>query len=145
MLSHTEVKHILAEAGLKITVQRGAIYRLLMESNSHPSAEEVFEQLREKYPSISLGTVYKTFEAFSEAGLIRRVKTEDGINRYDAYLSHHSHLYCSRTNKIADFDDPELFSMIEHYLAKKRIENFRIQDFQLSINGEFLEDNPNNQ
>ncbi len=60
-------------SGIKATHQRIVIYNYVVNTKSHPSAENVFEAIKTEIPSISLGTVYKTLETFSEVGLIKRV------------------------------------------------------------------------
>ncbi|HPA30648.1 MAG TPA: transcriptional repressor, partial [Bacteroidia bacterium] len=59
------------------------------------------------------------------------------IMRYDAIMSHHHHLYCSETDRIEDFEDPQLDQFITEYFKKKKIKNFKVQDIKLQITGTF--------
>lgn len=130
-----ELKEKIAATGLKVTQQRLVILQSLYDRDEHPSAERVFTYLSEENPSLSLGTVYKTLETLVEKGIIRKVYCSDGIKRYDVHTEPHSHLHCNTSNRIIDFSDPQLESMILQYLKSKRIENFEIQDIQLQIQG----------
>ena len=84
------------------------------------------------------GTVYKTLDTFVEKGLIKKVKTDRDIMRYDAMTDPHHHLYCASSDRIEDFLDTELLRMIEQYFEKHEIPNFKIEDIKLQIIGEFL-------
>ncbi len=133
------LKERLSSHGLKVTSQRLIIYQCLLMSDDHPSAEIIFEKIRVDHPSISIGTVYKTMETLVEAGLAKKVKTADDLLRFDAKTGHHNHIYCSNTDQIMDFDDPELQSILEDYFSKREFKNFLVTDFQLLVNGEILD------
>jgi Fur family peroxide stress response transcriptional regulator len=57
--------------------------------------------------------------------------------RYDAVMQKHHHLYCSETDKIEDFEDPELDQLIAEYFAKKKINGFEVKEISLQITGKF--------
>lgn len=98
--------------GLKATPQRLAVYGALLEADDHPSAEALFWTVREKLPSISLATVYKTLESLEAAGLIRQVSLLSDSKRYDANQHHHHHLVCRVCKRIIDYDDPRLDALL---------------------------------
>ena len=127
----------LKEKGLKITPQRVAIYEAIETLKNHPTAENVIEYIKANHPNISVGTVYKVLDSLVANALIKKVKTEKGLMRYDSVLSEHHHLYCSETQRIEDFDDEGLNKMISNYFKKKKIKNFTIQDVKLQITGKF--------
>lgn len=129
------LKEALGAAGLKATHQRLVIYQCLMEAQNHPTAEDIFDRIKAAYPSISLGTVYKTLDTFVESSLIQKVPVSENKMRYDARMDSHSHIYCTNTGEILDFHDHELELLIAAYLAKKNIHNLSIQDFNLQIRG----------
>jgi Fur family peroxide stress response transcriptional regulator len=99
---------ILRQHGLQVTYQRLAIYQALYHTKDHPSAEEIYQQVRKRFPMISLGTVYKTLERFHEVGLIQKVSPVTEVARYEANISHHHHLICLECQTIQDFDDPNM-------------------------------------
>jgi Fur family transcriptional regulator, peroxide stress response regulator len=100
---------ILREHGLQVTYQRLAIYQILYYSKEHPSAESVYQQVRKRFPMISLGTVYKALEKFHEVGLLQKVSHVTDVTRYDATLTPpHHHLVCVKCQKIQDYHDSSL-------------------------------------
>lgn len=127
----------LRERGLKITPQRLAIYEAVVSLNNHPTAENVIEYIKENHPNISVGTVYKVLDSLVENTLLKKVKTEKDIMRYDAILSHHHHLYCAETDRIEDYEDENLNSLINDYFKNHKIKNFKVQDIKLQITGIF--------
>jgi len=96
------------ESGLKVTHQRIEIYRELMESHDHPSAELLHKRLAEKMPTISLDTVYRTLATLEQYGLVSRIQTAGSLARFEAVTTPHHHLICSKCNNIADFHWPIL-------------------------------------
>jgi Fur family peroxide stress response transcriptional regulator len=98
----------LRDHGLQVTYQRLAIYQALYNTMEHPSAEVIYQQVRKRFPMISLGTVYKTLERFFDAGLVHKVSPVSEVARYDAKTSHHHHLICVSCNSIQDIEDPVL-------------------------------------
>lgn len=132
-----KIRDHLSKTGLKVTPQRIAVYEAILQTEGHPTAEMVRNHVAQKAPSISLGTVYKTLESFVEKGLIKKIKTEEDVMRYDSVLENHHHLYSKKSNTIADYYDEELNQMIRDYFSKKKISNFKIEEIKLHIIGEF--------
>jgi Fur family transcriptional regulator, peroxide stress response regulator len=135
-ISFEDIKTKLTEKGLKSTQQRIVIYNTVYHSQTHPSAERVYEDVRVDNPSISLATVYKTLETLIESGLVNRVMNEDGTMRYDAKLNSHNHIYCTNTKEIIDYEDQELSDLIAEYFRNKNIRNLKIKEISVQINGE---------
>jgi len=127
----------LKHKGLKVTPQRIAIYEAVVKLKNHPTAENVIDYIKKNHPNISVGTVYKVLDSFVENQLLKKVKNEKDIMRYDAILQQHHHLYCTETDKIADFEDPNLDKLISRYFAKKKLKGFKIKEITLQITGEF--------
>ncbi len=98
-----ELRQACQETGLKLTHQRMEILREISSTTDHPSAETVFRRVREKLPSVSLDTVYRTLATFSELGLVDKLNVAQDYSRFDADVSPHHHLVCSRCNSIQDF------------------------------------------
>jgi len=139
-MQSTNIAGKLSQAILKITPQRIAVLEAVVELRNHPTAENVIDFIKTNHPNIATGTVYKTLETFVEKGLIKKVKTDRDIMRYDAMIEPHHHLYCSTSDRIEDFMDPELQKMIEEYFYRHQIPNFKIEDIKLQIIGEFITD-----
>ncbi|AQQ09726.1 Peroxide-responsive repressor PerR [Sedimentisphaera cyanobacteriorum] len=98
--------------GLRVTPQRVAVYKVLAETNSHPSAEMVHREVRKEHPGISLDTVNRTLLTFKEIGAAFIVEGSGDVRRFDAGLDKHQHMKCVICKKIFDyhyepFDDIE--------------------------------------
>ena len=126
---------------LKVTPQRVAIFEAIMQLGNHPTAEDILAFIKNKNPNISVGTVYKVLDTLVENSLLKRVKTEKDVMRYDPLLNNHHHLYCSETERIEDFEDNTLSELISDYFKKNKIKNFKIQDIKLQITGKFKKKN----
>lgn len=132
-----EIVNKLSEKGLRVTPQRIAILGAIIKLNNHPTAEKIIEYIKKNHPNISVGTVYKVLDSFVENNLLKKVKTESGIMRYDPAQSNHHHLYCTQTDRIEDYEDEKLDKLIIDYFNRKGIRNFKIQNVQLQITGTF--------
>lgn len=109
-ISKTEVKEKLAEfqslfreSGYKITPQREEIYRVLLESSTHPSIDIIFESVREKFPNISIDTVYRNVESLEKMNLVNRICGLEGKNHFEANIFPHHHFICNQCQTIYDF------------------------------------------
>ena len=127
----------LKDSNLKVTPQRIAVLEALNNLREHPTADKIKEYVVKNHPNIAVGTIYKTLETFVEKGLVKKVKTEQDVMRYDAILDKHHHLYCEDTELIEDFFDDQLNEMLEEYFKKKKIPNFKVKDIKLQIIGTF--------
>ncbi|MBD8488046.1 transcriptional repressor [Echinicola sp. CAU 1574] len=129
------VKNKIVEGGLKFTHQRMVIYEAVSSTHNHPTAEWVFEQIKENNPSISLGTVYKTLDTFVNAQIIQKFVDNNGVMRFDAILEAHSHLYDKETNEIRDYQNKELETLIKGFFEKNKIKDFEVEDISVVIKG----------
>lgn len=125
--------------GLRVTPQRLAVYEAVDLLNNHPTAEEVSQFIRKKHPDIALGTVYKTLETLAEMDILKRVKTDSGLLRYDAVKEDHHHIYCAVCDQIEDYHDPELTRMLYDYFERHSIPDFSIEDIKLQIVGRYTD------
>lgn len=97
----------LRAAGLKVTGPRIAILDAIERNCDHPSAEEIYQELVESHPSLSLSTVYGTLSAFAKAGLVRKLSEVDGRLRVDGTKAPHNHAICRMCGAIFDIEsDP---------------------------------------
>ena len=90
------------ESGLKVTPQRMAVYRALIESSDHPSAESIFRQVRQVLPNISMDTVNRTLLTLNEIGAAFTVEGSGDAKRFDGHLEDHQHFKCLKCKKIVD-------------------------------------------
>lgn len=133
------IKSRLMENGLRVTPQRMAVLDAIYRLKNHPTAENITEFIRKDQPNIAVGTVYKVLDTLVEKGIVKRVKTESDFMRYDGVLEKHHHLYCSVSERIEDYSDPELDQILYNYFRDKGIRGFRIDEIKLQIKGRFQE------
>jgi len=95
-----------AERELRLTKQRSIILEELRSVKTHPTADEVYQMVRQKLPRISLGTVYRNLELMAEHGIIRKIATAGTQKRFDGTAEHHYHIRCERCGRVADLDLP---------------------------------------
>jgi Fur family transcriptional regulator, peroxide stress response regulator len=94
----------LRESGLRATTARLAILAELAGDRRHPSVEMVYESLRERYPSLSMSTVYATIESFLQRGIVRQVFGRSGKLRVDGTPHDHDHAVCRSCGRVFDVD-----------------------------------------
>lgn len=129
-----KIKEKLSKSGLKATQQRLVIYQKLQSFiDKHPTAEQIYESLHEQNPTLSLGTVYKTLDTFTDVGLIERIPSEGGKMRYDANLTPHNHIFCKESEEIIDLYDEELDGLLKAYFMKKDLGNLSIDKISVHI------------
>ena len=136
-ISAESIRENLKSKGLKVTPQRMSILEAVYALDNHPTAEKIIEFIRERHPNIATGTVYKVLDTLEENKLIKKVKTDKDIMRYDGVLEKHHHLYCSECDLIEDYNDKELDRMLEDYFKKKSIPGFKMEEIILQIRGSF--------
>ncbi|MEZ3549919.1 MAG: transcriptional repressor [Muribaculaceae bacterium] len=95
-------------AGIRPSLQRIAVLSIVMNGKRHPSADEVFSEMAEMYPSLSRTTVYNALHSLTNAGLIKELEIESGCMRYDfARQPEHAHFKCRDCGKIFDMAIPD--------------------------------------
>ncbi len=143
--NETMVRHALEQAGCRYTAQRAAVFDFLDQAKSHPTAEEVYQAVRQQLPKISLATVYKALEALVEARLAAKLTNGDGSARYDCRGDDHYHLRDVATGEIRDLPadfDPQLLSKIDPELvARLAATGFEVTGYRLEVLGRFSTEN----
>ena len=91
-------------AGLKYSRQREAVLVYLRSTKSHPTAEQVYQKIREEFPKISLGTVYRNLNLLADCGEILRLNCGDGVEHFDATTTPHNHFICRRCRQVIDLE-----------------------------------------
>ena len=81
-------------ATLKYSRQRESIKACLMSRKDHPTADALYTSIREQFPNISLGTVYRNLNLLADIGEAIKITTPDGGDRFDARTNPHYHFYC---------------------------------------------------
>ncbi len=114
----------------KHSKQRDALIDILQSTDTHPTAEWVYEQMKQKFPNVSLATVYRNLKHMIEMGIARELYT-DNSSRFDANMTEHYHFICRKCNKLIDiFPDKE-------FCEKERMKNmgFEVDRYDLSMYG----------
>lgn len=97
--------------GFKATPQRLEIFRQVAQTDEHPEAEVVCARVRQRLPTVSPDTIYRTLAFLEENGLIRKLSRLHGSSRFDANVEKHHHFVCTECGGAWDFYSEEL----DHY------------------------------
>lgn len=130
-------KQLLKENGLKVTNQRISILEVLQaRPEEHLTAEEIYDDVRKKYPDIGLATVYRTIQLLSELNLIDKLNLDDGIVRYEMgktrQAHHHHHLICLNCGNVLSFED-DLLEALEERIRQTM--EFQVVDHEVKLFG----------
>ena len=137
-MTPNELREILTAKKIKVTPQRIAVLDAVYSLQNHPTAEQIIEYIHVRYPSIATGTVYKVLDACTQHNLIKKVKTEKDVMRYDGNVQQHHHVYCVECDYIEDYYDEKLDAILHAYFSEHSIDNFIIEDVKLQVNGRFI-------
>nr|WP_320116313.1 Fur family transcriptional regulator [uncultured Desulfuromonas sp.] len=117
----------------RITPQRLAILKAFLTSETHPTVEEIFQQVKIAFPTTSLATVYKTVHLLKEIGEILEIDFSDNSNRYDGKRPYpHPHIICRQCGAIMDPKIDSLDKMIEEMESKS---GYMISSHQINFFG----------
>jgi Fur family peroxide stress response transcriptional regulator len=117
----------------RMTPQRLAIVRILAASEDHPSVDEIYREVRARFPTTSIATVYKTISLLKELNEVLELGFPDGSNRYDGSRPYpHPHAICMKCRKILD---PEISSVEELSKEMKQKTGFSISYHRLDFFG----------
>ncbi|MCM1160974.1 MAG: transcriptional repressor [Roseburia sp.] len=100
-------------APLKYSRQREAIKEFLMERKDHPTADMVYLGLLDKFPNLSLGTVYRNLTLLSDTGEINRLRLGDGVDHFDGNTMPHYHFICEKCGKVMDLETKDFDAAID--------------------------------
>ncbi len=116
-----ELIDLFREYGLKVTAQRLAICKYILSRKDHPTAEQILVELRKEYPTISLGTVYKTLHLLKDLGLIQELGFNEGSVRYDPYMELHINMVCSNCGEIRDYKPEKMEKLWSAIIAESGV------------------------
>lgn len=126
------LRRALERSGHRVTEQRAAVYRFLVGTDTHPTAEDVFVRVRQDLPAISLATVYKSLETFVGSGLALKLSYSDGSSRYDGRTDPHHHARCEVCGKVQDV--PGEIAM-DPFPGLQPAGAFRVTGYRLELTG----------
>lgn len=126
------LRRALESSGQRFTEQRAAVYRHLLETDQHPTADDVFTAVRAEIPDISLATVYKSLETLVGCGLAAKLTYGDGSARYDGRTDPHPHARCLACGAVLDVPgklDAEVLERIGP------VDGFEVEGYRLELVG----------
>lgn len=118
MMDFDSVADILRKNGLKVTPQRMAVYGTLCGMENHPTVEMLYQRLQPEHPTMSLATVYKALEVLVHVGLVQQLNVGEDSFRYDARTVQHSHVRCTKCNRVEDIMDVDDSHIMSEVAAK---------------------------
>jgi Fur family peroxide stress response transcriptional regulator len=128
-----EMIEALRGQNFRLTPQRLEILRILASSREHPSVEQVFEEVRRRFPTTSLATVYRNILKLKELGQVLELGFAEGGNRYDGNRPFpHPHMVCIKCRRIMD---PDVESLEELTARLARTTGFKIVNHRLDFFG----------
>ena len=95
------------------TIQKDLVRNTVYEMRRHVTANEVYEFIKEAYPTIGKGTVYRNLDILVEEGELRKVEVPNGPNRFDFTLKNHYHVRCIKCGEIFDVDMDQIPDLLE--------------------------------
>jgi Fur family peroxide stress response transcriptional regulator len=132
--STDKLVQLLKSVGLRVTPQRLAIFCALVSTDSHPTAQALFEQLHPQLPSLSQATVYNTLQILAERGLILEIGTAgDGAVHYDGDPTPHVNLICTHCHCVQDLLEIPLGSVAEDKIGQA---GFKIHAMRIAFYGQ---------
>ena len=115
-----------------MTPQRQAVLEILATSDTHPTADQIYERVRVDFPMTSRATIYKTLSLAKEIGVVMELEFSQDSNRYDGRRPYpHTHLICTKCRQVMDAEDIEIRVLKRQIIRKTgyRIINHRIDFF----------------
>ena len=95
---------LVARPAHRLTPQRQAILQAIQASDNHPTAAQIYAQVRAKHPRVAFGTVYKALDLLSRTGQILQLEFGDAASRYDRRTDRHDHAICTGCGRLVDLD-----------------------------------------
>ena len=127
------LRHALETNGQRYTDQRAAVYRYLLGTEAHPTADDVFTSVRHEIPDISLATVYKSLETLVGCGLAIKLTYGDGSARYDGRTDPHHHARCLRCGSVMDLPGHIDTSTLRSQLGP--VTGFQVEGYRVELVG----------
>jgi len=118
--------------GLPLTIQRRAIFEALEGRRDHPTAEQVYESVRERIPGLSRTTVYRVLETLVRVGAARKVDHPGAASHFDPRVDHHHHLVCVECERVVDL---ELTAEKRITIPAPRKRGFQVFDYSIHFTG----------
>lgn len=116
--------------GIQPTAQRLAVARFVLDTSAHPTADEVWDKVRQRSPTLSRATVYNTLNLFVEKGLLRMQAVREGAVVFDPLVARHHHLIDAETGEIHDVPWDAV-----RVSGEKSLSEFEVDEYQVVMRG----------
>jgi len=126
-------RRVLNTAGVRVTNQRALILEIIRRGKGHLDADEVYRRARQRYPRLSLSTVYRTLQLFKKLGLVEELHFDETHHHYEVKPSaEHYHLVCLGCGKVIEFRYP-----LSRHIKKNvpEAKDFEIVDTEIRMTG----------
>lgn len=121
---------------MRQTKQKDIIMQAVMDHGGHPSAEEVYMMLKVNHPRLSLATVYRNLNLFSQQGQLGCLPINGQPVHYDSNPAPHAHLVCSRCHKIVDLHPGKILpTVLQEFKDSDPYPGFHLQNLQVQFEG----------
>jgi Fe2+ or Zn2+ uptake regulation protein len=124
-----DVIRLLRRRGIQATPQRTAVAQYVLSVKTHPSADEVWQHVRRRCPTLSRATVYNALNLFAEKGLLRTQILKEGLVLFDPRTEPHHHFIDAETGKIHDVPWDAL------KVTGKGLRDFDVREYQVVMRG----------
>jgi Fur family transcriptional regulator, peroxide stress response regulator len=125
-----KVEELTRTRGLKMTPQRRAIIDFLQDAENHPTVEDVFKTVNDKFPMTSRATVYNTLNWLKNEGMVQERFEGDAI-RFDPNCEQHHHFVCRKCGKLEDVG----FDLIDNIGICTLPNQQTIESFEITLRG----------
>lgn len=120
----------LRDSGIQPTPQRIAVAEFVLSTGAHPTADEVWMQVRTRCPTLSRATVYNTLNLFAEKGLLKPQPLREGVVVFDPHVKPHHHFIDEDSGKVIDVPWEAL-----RVRGEKSLEGFEVREYQVVMRG----------
>ncbi|MGE4454605.1 MAG: Fur family transcriptional regulator [Sphaerochaeta sp.] len=114
------------------TIQKGLVWEAVISVTNHPNAEQIYERIVEKHPSISRATVYRNLNSLVDEGKVKRVRVLGGPDHFDRTLGDHYHIQCIDCKRV---DDVEMFEDINLSEQNINAQGYALESYEIVFNG----------
>jgi Fur family peroxide stress response transcriptional regulator len=116
----------------RVTRQREAILKILSNTISHPTADQIYDEVRKEIPNISKGTVYRNLQVLREDGFISELNLNGTQSRFEVKQESHYHFRCEKCGRVFDLDEP-VDRELDEKISKQT--GFRVSHHQTEFRG----------
>lgn len=120
------------DKGIPFTTQRRVIFEAVLQRSDHPTADQIYHDIKTQMPNVSRTTVYRALETLVQLEMIRRANHAGSAARFDPNIGHHHHLICHECQALRDIDASAIEGIA---LPKELLNAFTITDYSIYFSG----------